>query len=109
MNSIGKFQQNEMLTHVLYINLASLAFLNNGKKLGFLEKTCNHSQVLSDFFGPSCIPGATDSAHDIDDLRDNLCSMCPQTNSGGISAVPSVPLATNEQLPDYKPLGELCD
>lgn len=53
------------------------------------------------------MPGATDPGHSMDDMRDNLCSLCPRTSSGGITAVP---LATREDIPaDAVPLGKRDD
>lgn len=93
---------------VYFLFLASVAFINNGKKIGLLPNKCNHSELLGDFFGQSCAPGATDSAHDFDSVRENLCSLCPHTRSGGISAVQSVAPAHSEQSSSYKPLGRSC-
>lgn len=68
---------------------ASVAFINAGKKLKILNKHCNNSKLLSEFFGPSCAPGAHDIAHNHKGFRDNdnLCSICPKTGHGAVSAV----------------------
>lgn len=72
----------------LIMKSAAASFINNGKKLGILPNTrLTHSHILSDFFGSTCAPGALDRAHGVDDFKDNLCSLCPQSGSGAISAV----------------------
>lgn len=59
-----------------------------GKEIGLLpKKNCNHSRLLSEFFGASCVPGAHDSEHGNFEKRLNLCSICPESGSGAVSAI----------------------
>lgn len=64
-----------------------MAFINAAKHLDLLPKKCNHSRLLGEFFGSSCVPGATDPAHGAHGIYADLCSLCPQTGSGAVSAV----------------------
>lgn len=80
-----------------YNGIASVAFINNGKKIGlFDKKNCNHSEILSNFFGSSCIPGASDSAHNGHQTINNLCTLCPQSH---YSSGSTVEVATRELIP----------
>lgn len=84
---------------------ASIAFIENGKKIGlFDKKNCNNSQILSNFFGSSCVPGASDPGHNVHQMNNNLCTLCPHTHfSGG----PSVEISTKDQIPAVSvPLGK---
>lgn len=68
--------------------LASVSFLNVGKKLGLFKKgQCNHTKLLSTFFGSSCVPGASDPSHGVGQTKANLCSLCPHIGSGATSPV----------------------
>lgn len=64
-----------------------MAFLNAAKHLDLVPKKCNHSRLLAELFSSSCVPGASDPAHGAHGIYDNLCSLCPQTGSGAVSAV----------------------
>lgn len=67
-------------------------------------ENCNHSQILSNFFGSSCVPGASDHQHNIYQTNNNLCTLCPQIRSHG---APSVDVPTRNLIPpDSVQLGE---
>lgn len=61
----------------LFFILASVAFINTGKNRGFFSRNqCHYGHLLSEFFGPSCAPGALDLAHDPQGNLESLCSLC---------------------------------
>lgn len=67
---------------------ASAAFVNTLHSHGLIKKKWkNHAQKLSDFFGPTCAPGALDPDHGVGQFKDSLCSLCPEAGSGAISVV----------------------
>lgn len=76
---------------LLWFTIASIAFINTGKNRGFFKKSqCHYGFLLSDFFGPSCAPGALDLAHDPQGVLNSLCSLCRTNvtiNGPAISAV----------------------
>lgn len=54
-----------------------MAFINTGKNRGFFNKNqCKYGKLLSEFFGPSCAPGALDLARNNEGQMDNLCDLC---------------------------------
>lgn len=56
---------------------AAMAFINTGKNRGFFRKNqCKYGELLNEFFGPSCAPGALDLARNNEDQLDNLCALC---------------------------------
>lgn len=64
--------------------LASLAFINIGKRRAFLDAgECSFEKLLSEFFSSSCAPGANDTLHQSGNtpLAANLCSLCTTTVS----------------------------
>ncbi|XP_037032135.1 transferrin-like [Bradysia coprophila] len=58
--------------------IALMAFINTGKNRGFFSKNeCNYGRLLSNYFGSSCAPGATDFGHDPNAANsESLCSLC---------------------------------
>lgn len=68
--------RNLMALNVVHF-LAAMAFINTGKNRGFFRKNqCKYGKLLSEFFGPSCAPGALDLAHNNEGQLDKLCSLC---------------------------------
>lgn len=54
-----------------------MAFINTGKNRGFFpKKQCKYGKLLSEFFGPSCAPGALDLARNNEGQVDSLCALC---------------------------------
>jgi hypothetical protein len=58
--------------------IALMAFINIGKSRAFFNKNeCNYGRLLSNYFGSSCAPGATDYGHDPNSTNsESLCSLC---------------------------------
>ncbi|XP_031637288.1 transferrin-like [Contarinia nasturtii] len=80
--------QNSKACIAEYNGIASVSFIKIGKTLGFLPKEhCNHSRLLGEFFGSSCVPGAIDPSHGVTEFENKLCSICPQVGSGVISSI----------------------
>lgn len=68
-----------------------MAFINTGKNRGFFNRNqCAYGTLLSEFFGPSCAPGALDAAHGTKGSIENLCTLCKASTGIIGSPVPSV-------------------
>lgn len=55
--------------------------------------------MLSEFFGPSCAPGALDLAHDPKGKLDSLCSLCRPSHATDVSATDSQYSTTHNPPP----------
>lgn len=61
-----------------YGGIAKVTFVNAAKAEGlFPQNNCNFSVLLGEFFGQSCVPGASDPLHDPSGhTPENICSLC---------------------------------
>ncbi|KAJ8705794.1 hypothetical protein PYW08_012840 [Mythimna loreyi] len=73
-----------------YGGLAYVSFVRAGQERGILSSTdCDYAQIVGEFFGGACAPGAIDASHALSDSNFNasvLCSACR----------PTVPIVGNE-------------
>uniref|UniRef100_A0A1B0DLF5 Transferrin-like domain-containing protein n=1 Tax=Phlebotomus papatasi TaxID=29031 RepID=A0A1B0DLF5_PHLPP len=61
-----------------YGGIAKVTFVSAAKAEGlFPQNNCNFSVLLGEFFGESCVPGASDPLHDpTGHTPENICSLC---------------------------------
>lgn len=63
----------------IYIILEWLSFINTAREHGVMsKKICDYGELVSDFLGDSCVPGALDVEHEKSLTTDHekLCSLC---------------------------------
>lgn len=61
-----------------------LTWIDIGRIRGILPKdTCDYGKLMSDFVGPSCVPGAISDDHEVTDATDKekLCEQCVNSKS----------------------------